>query len=848
MRARCIAAVSRAAGREITQAEADGIEQRIRDNMRELARQDLQKFQSQAVATRLDEAAKLAAKQLATEAADTKRMALRAVQTHDAIEGSLAEMQAAGMDRQQALRRTLFVNNDGRSRGTSLEERHLAIQEDYARRLTGTFEAVGPKVFGMMANKEGAGLVTRELFGQDTGSAMAKRAAKAWSDVADAMAGHFKDAGGILNRLADWRYPQHHDQLRVFGDGSDQARQAWKDDIGPKLDRTRYVHENGRYLDDAEFDALLSESWDSIATGGANKIEPGQGGRSASIAKRELAHRVLHFKDAEGYIAYQDRFGGKDLWATMTGNVGRMAREISLMEQFGPNADHEFAFQNDTALRDSRHARTNAAAEAQDIANAYRYLAGYTNGVTNSRTARAFEEGRNVMVAAHLGSALWSSIPDVGTLTMTAAYNRVGVWGAYSNALRALFGSAEGRDQLEHAGLMMSSTMQSARRFQVDSLGQSFTGKMAQGILRVSGLTHWTDALRGGYAATHMRALGNLIGRHETLADVPAVDRKLLEAHGVTDLHYQVWRQAELEGTNFGRLLTPDAIYGIGDDRLAALALRPDQVTIGNDALRRDAAQKILGIAITESHMAVVEPGAADRLMMGGGASKGDVKGELSKAFWQFKSFPWAFVRKHFVERGWEGQDTVGGKLRYIAPLFVMSSLMGALAVEIQDMLAGKQPRPLYGGDGKVMLKNWIAAVLKGGALGVYGDFLAGEASGDARSALGATLGPLPNTVAQLGNLTLGNAVAAMGNAPTHFGQEAVNFGKQLTPGANLWYTKAATDHYIFDYVQDQLNPGYLSRMQARAERQFGSRYWWQPGRPIGTATQPNVGRVIAQQ
>lgn len=846
MRARCIAAVAQAIGREITQAEANGIEARIRDNMRELARQDIHAFQSLSVASRLDEAAKLAAEQIKTEAADKKRMELRAVQTHDTIEGNLADMQAAGMDRQQAMRRTLFVNNDGRSRGTSLEERQLATQEDYSRRLTTTFEEVGPKVFGMVANHDGAEAVTRELFGEDTGSAMAKKAAQAWSDVADSMAAHFKDAGGILNRLADWRFPQHHDQLRVFGDGSADAMQAWKDHIGPKLDRTRYVTENGRYYNDGEFDALLTEAWDSIATGGANKIEPGQGGHSASIANRELAHRVLHFKDADGYLAYQERFGGRDLWSTMTGNVGRMAREIALMEQFGPNADHEFQFQNDTALKESRHARSNAAAEAQDLGNAYRYLAGYTNGVTNSRVGRAFEEGRNVMVAAHLGSALWSSVPDVATLGMTARYNRVGAWGAYTSALRALFGSAEGRDQLEHAGLMASSTMQSARRFQVDSLGQSFTGRMSGALLRVSGLNHWTDALRGGYAAAHMRALGKLIERHETLADVPEADRKLLDGRGVTDRHYQVWRQAELEPTNFGKLLTPDTVYGIPDEKLAGVTLPADQVAVSNDALRRDAAQKILGIAITEGQMAVVEPGATDRMLMGGGASKGDLKGELSKAFWQFKSFPWAFVRKHFVERGWEGQDTVAGKLRYIAPLFVLSTLMGALAIEIQDFLSGKEPRPLYGGDGQMLLKNWLAAVLKGGALGVYGDFLGAEATGDARSALAATLGPLPNTAAQAGQLVLGNAVQAMGNQPTHVGQEAVNFVKGLTPGSNLWYTKAATDHYIFDYLQEQMNPGYLYRMQSRAQRQFGSRYWWKPGTSIDQARQPDLNRIVA--
>jgi hypothetical protein len=202
-------------------------------------------------------------------------------------------------------------------------------------------------------------------------------------------------------------------------------------------------------------------------------------------------------------------------------------------------------------------------------------------------------------------------------------------------------------------------------------------------------------------------------------------------------------------------------------------------------------------------------------------------------------------MRKHFIERGFGGADTVGGKLAYIAPLFIGTTIAGALAMEIQDMLTGKNPRPLYGGDPKVLTKNWIAAIMKGGALGIYGDFLGGTATDNAKSVLGASLGPLPGAVAQAANLTIGNAVQALGDKPTNVLQEGVGFVKGLTPGGNLWFTKAATDHYIFNWLQDQLNPGYNSRMQRRAEKEFGSSYWWAPGAPASQAKVPDVTRII---
>jgi hypothetical protein len=56
------------------------------------------------------------------------------------------------------------------------------------------------------------------------------------------------------------------------------------------------------------------------------------------------------------------------------------------------------------------------------------------------------------------------------------------------------------------------------------------------------------------------------------------------------------------------------------------------------------------------------------------------------------------------------------------------TTVLGALSLEVDQMLQGKDPRTLNP-TAKGGVRNWVAAMLKGGSLGVYGDFLFSEAT-----------------------------------------------------------------------------------------------------------------------
>jgi|GEM_PF-4549792 hypothetical protein len=114
MKDRCIEAVQTTLNRPITKAEAQGIEDRIRKNMRFAALDD-PAYASMGPAQQLTEAAKRAGDELKQEAALKRRRVIQTIQAHDRIENYLLDARAEGLDGIEALKRTLVNVADGKS-------------------------------------------------------------------------------------------------------------------------------------------------------------------------------------------------------------------------------------------------------------------------------------------------------------------------------------------------------------------------------------------------------------------------------------------------------------------------------------------------------------------------------------------------------------------------------------------------------------------------------------------------------------------------------------------------------------------------------------------------------------
>jgi hypothetical protein len=402
--------------------------------------------------------------------------------------------------------------------------------------------------------------------------------------------------------------------------------------------------------------------------------------------------------------------------------------------------------------------------------------------------------------------------------------------------------------------------------------------------MRLSLLPALDSANRRAFGATMMHALGEVVGEYGRLADLDPTDNRILLSKGITETNFAVWKLAQLESWGRGNhVLTPEAIARISDADLdpvvqgetatlqAELAQKVQNIQNNSalsaqqiaesvadwtriygdriaglpNKLRLDAIHRLLGVVGEETDMAIIQPGLRDRFRTGGSSQRGTWKGELGRSIWQFKGFPLAMIFRHFT-RGLS-EPGAKGKAWYLAKLVVGTTLLGAMAQTVNDLLQGKDFRN-YDPTKPFGVRNWMAALLKGGALGLYGDFLfAGTTQTSRTGPVASALGPVAGVAEETFNLTQGNIVQALQGKDTNFGAEATRWVRGNTPGASLWYTKAAMDHLIFQQMQEVFSPGYNIQTQMRLEKETGQRYWWRPGTGPEGMQAPQPERLVGE-
>ncbi|HAA41547.1 MAG TPA: hypothetical protein DCE36_15875, partial [Pseudomonas sp.] len=657
----------------------------------------------------------------------------------------------------------------------------------------------------------------------------------------------FNRAGGDVGFLDDWSMPRDHSQVKV---AKDQTK--WVADHVQWANRAKYIKEDGTPMNDAELTDFLGHAWTTLATGGANKMEPGQAAGNGMRANRGSESRQIHYKDAESFIAAQKAYGDRNLLELLIGHIDRAARDIALVETLGPNPSNQMRYFLDSGQKAMDTAKPNnlakTAKQRKKIEHLFEEVAGTREPPVSAALANGFDTYRALNVAARLGSAVLTSVTDQGTLGLTASMNGMPVMKVFANELRMLNPASAGDRRLaQRAGLGLNQLIGSLNRFGADGLGTNeqvagriakFSQTAASKVMQASGLNALTAGSQRAFGATMLDTIGDMTRRHDSLAAMDPADAKRLSGQGVTDTDWSVWRMAQPEDWRGvgDTVLTANSIYRIPDADLAPMA---QQLKTTPQRLKDQAATKLLGAVLDETNMAIIEPGAREKAMMHGGVERGTMKGELLRSFWQFKSFSIGMIMRHgargMAQEGW-------GKAGYLAALVASTTVLGGMAIQLSEIAAGRDPKDITDDKkwGVPGLRFGLAAFLKGGAMGLYGDFLFSDTSQGGSSPLAALGGPIAGDLEAVFKLK-DNAADGEVNQT---GGKLVRLLKSHLPGANLWYTKAATDHLIFNQLQDYFSPGYLRRMKQRARKEFKQSYWWEPGDSTPDRA-PNLGAAV---
>ena len=859
--ANCIRRLSQAAGRQLTDDEVSAIFERlhkatldikagrVKPGATNLAGKLSQDLGTPAPLTEdlVSAAARQAAADLVYAAELAERQATLQLVRLGARQADIDALQAGGMKPMDAPEKLLARDYSGRTNLESLEQKVTGYQAYFKRNLLDTWNALGNDYLGFFQDRGKLLNLVRELRGTDSGDALAKRGAQDFHRVAEEARQVFNANGGDVGKLDDWGMPQHHSQERVAAAGKD----AWVDQILPLLDRARYVDDLGQPWSEAEVREFLGHAWETIATNGHANVTPGQSQGFGKRANRHAESRQIHFRDAEANIAYWEAFGERTVVEILMNHVDTMAKDIGFVEHFGPNPNMTWQTIMDEALKraalgDPRKT-PDFEGQAVKLNQLYDYSAGRMQP-TYSRSVRQVADGMaHLNTAGKLGgAAIASFFGDKPLMEAVSHLNDLPAFKRWQTEMSLLNpANTADRHLLQRQGLMLDSVRSGLQRF-YEGLGtSSTTGKIANAVMRLTGMQAINDIRKGAFGLSLMSAIGRELEGGRDWAQLADSDVRTLRNYGITKTDWNTWKLAQLAQVGgVDKVLTAETITQIPDAALrAAHVIGQADGALEAAAARRSAIVKLLGAVNTESEFAIVTPGWRERATFYGDLQRGTVKGEIARSVLQFKSFPWAVL-----QRGMDAianTDGPASKAAMTAWLLTSTTLAGAMIMQTREMLAGKDPRKMGEKD---WYKFWGAAFLQGGALGIYGDFLYGAnetryGSGVMEAVSGPTIGPLM----ELGLvLPMQAAKKRMEGKDTHLLAQMTTRVKGFVPGNNIWYTKAATEHLVWQQVMEALSPGYLNTIRQKTAKEYGQDWWWRPG-DVAPDRAPNLGAAVGR-
>lgn len=419
-----------------------------------------------------------------------------------------------------------------------------------------------------------------------------------------------------------------------------------------------------------------------------------------------------------------------------------------------------------------------------------------------------------MLTAAQLGSALLSAPGDLVTLGMAAhsiGMNPTGIWSRHSTML-ASSATRETAAQMGFAADTLADADSAAARYLGDVWSPEITNRIANGVMRASLLSFWTDCARQAF---QMEFAGFLAGQaHFDFGGLPRNTRDLFIQRGITAADWDKLRDPSslFTAPNGSKFLSP--LIFAQTSRLPRSEAEGLSVRLG---------------AIIEQEMEFAVPSVSieGRTAVLGSSAPGTIPGELMRSGLMYKSFGISMTLNLIRRAQLQRSSVLGSKALFVASMIAGLTVMGAISVQLKEMAKGRDPRPMND------LAFWGAALMQGGGFGLFGDFLTSETSRTGGGIAEALTGPVVGLIGDVNRAYQSNAArVAEGRSPL-LGRDLVNLGRRYTPGASLWQIRLAMDRLVWDQLQWLLDPKARSawaRQEAQHDKANSNTSWWERG------------------
>lgn len=771
---------------------------------------------------------------MATRAGDKRRkmtLRLRAAQ-RNAAQMNRHRTISGKLNPADALR--VFVEGSETSEIMGIVPLSKSLKGFYHSELDQVLKTFGRNLFGEVRNKAKLTSFVDEMFGKETGDVAAREMAEAARKVLNMARKDHNAAGGDVGFLENYGLAMNHNGRKIM----DAGFEAWRDAVWNRLDWNRIVDfqtdqpfaiKDGVPPRGSRADEFLEGIYKSITTEGWSKREATFHDRGLTATKRRDTSRVLHFKDGENWLAYNNEFGSEDPFTNLITTLDGYARDTAAMRVLGPNPAAGLSYLSQLVDKAAHEAPwdTPATARRQSVKARHKARAmldlysGAAQSPVDGLMAEFLAGTRAVLVSAQLGSAAISAVTDVGF--QAAAARKIGMdpGKVVTRIAKELAGDGMGAlrkgvisDQLANVGAAQARYM-----------GEVFTperaARLSDFVMRASGLTKWTEAGRHAFQLEFMGFLADNV-QFSFDAMNPAL-RQVLERKGFTSSDWDMVRAADLHTEEGATFLVPQMMR---------------QRTDIPEDMADDLAFRLMSVLHEQTEFAVPSASLEGQAMALDVSRPGTLLGELARSGFMYKSFGVSVLMNQY--RRAMSYDGKWSRFAYAAAMGTMVTGMGALSLQMKEIIKGRDPRPM---NTPAFLG---ASILQGGGLGIFGDFLSSESNRFGGGMASTIAGPVVGLGSDLVGLGISVARAPFGGEG-NVGREAVNVLRYNTPVTGIWYWGSAFQRLLFDNLQRVADPDAERAWRQAEKRRMeanGNPSWWPPGEMLPTRA-PDMSNVL---
>ncbi|MFV5370024.1 hypothetical protein VXO74_15090 [Acinetobacter junii] len=839
MKNECSTAVEGVLGRKLTDKEADLLEQQFIKASKELPQTDIKAWKSMSSEERAEAIADRAVNNYTDQHIKEVSNLINDFEIREALEHELTSH--SKLNPLEALNRKLVMHTD-QSGIQSVEHNIQAIEVRYMGALADVFTKT-QKGLGYLIDADKVKLLVKEIFGKPSGDAEIATLAKSVQDTLEQLRLHYNRYGGDIKKLANYGIPQSHSHFKVISEGQD----GWVNYTFPLVDRSKYRHEaTGKLMNDAEVKEVLKAVYNTIASEGHNKASVQarlvQSETDLPVGMNMQAlhqhHREVHFANADAWVKYQEDFGEVNFHDLLSNHVRRMATEIGMMQTFGSNPEklvkqlgHDLL---NKMMQDPKYVKEHRKIQKQAalINKHYDELAGQALPI-DSNLAQVGGMMRSWSVATKMGSAFITAFSDQATMKLASEMHGIAYTKVFGKHLKQ-FTNKEDRDFAISIGLGVREMTNALVRFGDDDLASASTKlaktntntrKLANAVIRASGLNHITASAKRAFGVSLMHHVSNL-NSTKKWAELGPKDKKMLEGGGITE---HEWNALQLvtrtEAPTGEKLITNQDIFKMSDDVILDYYNFDKTGYTAQDLadhafkLKEQLANKYMNNIYTETNAAVLEVGARETTFMGLGRERGTVANELTRFFWQFKQFPLAMITRQWTRA--MAQGTPQEKFVYLAKLFAYTTFMGAIVAQVQNLTQGKDL------DDPTTLDFYMKSIVKGGSASFLADAISATSDPTERSVKDFVIPAAFKDVMSVGTMVSGAGEAYLAERDSSYGAEAINVSKNNIPFQNVWYSRLVFDRLVIAEMQELFDEDYRERKQRRQESNHNMSYWW---------------------